>query len=73
MNYTTHAENVTRRLVDMIRTGSHGPWAMPWHTHDLGDLLAARNATTGNRYATGACGVFEPCQCPVGSEVGRAS
>ena len=51
MNYTTHAENVTTRLVDMIRTGSHGKWAMPWHTHDLGDLLNARNATTGNRYA----------------------
>lgn len=51
MNYTTHAENVARRLVDMIQTGSHGRWAMPWHTHDLGDLLQARNATTGNRYA----------------------
>ena len=51
MNYTTHAENVTRRLVYMIQTGSHGRWAMPWHTHDLGDLLTARNATTGNRYA----------------------
>ena len=51
MNYTTHAENVTRRLVDMIQTGSHGQWAMPWHSHDLGDLLSARNATTGNRYA----------------------
>ena len=59
MNYTTHAENVTRRLVDRIQTGSHGQWAMPWHTHDLGDLLTACNATTGNRYATGACGVFE--------------
>ncbi|MEM7352721.1 MAG: hypothetical protein AAF657_18120 [Acidobacteriota bacterium] len=22
---------------------------MPWRTHDLGDLLTARNATTGNR------------------------
>ena len=51
MNYTTHAENITTRLVDMIQTGSHGQWAMPWHTHDLGDLLNARNATTGNRYA----------------------
>ena len=34
MNYTTHAENITTRLVDMIQTGSHGQWAMPWHTHD---------------------------------------
>ena len=23
---------------------------MGWHTHDLGDLLNARNATTGSRY-----------------------
>ena len=23
---------------------------MPWHTHDLGDLLNARNATTDTRY-----------------------
>ena len=51
MNYTAHAHNVTRRLVDLIQTGSHGQWAMPWHTHDLSDLLCARNATTGNRYA----------------------
>ncbi len=45
-----HATNITRRLVDMIQTGSHGQWAMPWHTHDLGDLLNARNATTNSRY-----------------------
>lgn len=51
MNYTTHADNVTRRLVDMIQTGSYGQWAMPWHTHDLSDLLTSRNAITGNRYA----------------------
>ncbi len=50
MNYTDHAATVTARLVDMIRTGSHGQWVMPWHTHDLGDLLRARNATTGQRY-----------------------
>jgi len=34
----------------MIQTGSHDKWAMPWHTHDLGDLLNARNATTDSRY-----------------------
>ena len=50
MNYQDHATNITRRLVDMIQTGSHGQWAMPWHTHDLGDLLNARNATTHSRY-----------------------
>ena len=50
MNYQDHATNITRRLVDMIQTGSHGQWAMPWHTHDLGDLLNARNATTDSRY-----------------------
>lgn len=50
MNYQDHAMNITARLVDMIQTGSHDKWAMPWHTHDLGDLLNARNATTENRY-----------------------
>ena len=50
MNYQDHATNITRRLVDMIQTGSHGQWEMPWHTHDLGDLLNARNATTNSRY-----------------------
>ena len=50
MNYQEHATNTCRRLVDIIQTGSHGQWAMPWHTHDLGDLLNARNATTGSRY-----------------------
>jgi antirestriction protein ArdC len=50
MNYQDHATNITRRLIDMIQTGSHGQWAMPWHTHDLGDLLNARNATTDSRY-----------------------
>jgi len=50
MNYQDHATHITRRLVDMIQTGTHGQWAMPWHTHDLGDLLNARNATTGSRY-----------------------
>jgi len=34
----------------MIQTGSHDEWAMPWHAHDLGDLLNARNATTDSRY-----------------------
>ena len=50
MNYQDHATAVTGRLVEMIRTGSHDTWAMPWHTHDLGDLLNARNATTDTRY-----------------------
>ena len=50
MNYQDHATAITGRLVEMIRTGSHDTWAMPWHTHDLGDLLSARNATTDTRY-----------------------
>ncbi len=50
MNYQDHATAVTGRLVEMIRTESHDTWAMPWHTHDLGDLLNARNATTDTRY-----------------------
>ncbi len=50
MNYTDHTTAVTARLVDMIRTGSHGQWVMPWHTHGVGGLLNARNATTGTPY-----------------------
>ena len=50
MNYRDHATNVTRRLVEMIETDSHGNWAMPWHTHDVGDVLDARNPTTKTRY-----------------------
>ena len=50
MNYQDHATAITGRLVEMIRTGSHDTWAMPWHTHDLDDLLNARNATTDTRY-----------------------
>jgi len=50
MNYRDHATTITPRLDDMIQTGSHDNWAMPWHRHDLGDLLTARNATTDSRY-----------------------
>jgi len=51
MNYQDHTTAITARLIDMIQTGSHDQWAMPWHTHDLGDLLNARNTTTGKPYA----------------------
>ena len=50
MNYQEHTQAVTARLVDMIRTGSHGQWVMPWHTHGVAGLLNARNATTGTPY-----------------------
>ncbi len=50
MNYTDHTNAVTARLVDMIRTGSHGQWSMPWHTHGIAGLLNARNATIGTPY-----------------------
>lgn len=50
MNYQDHTQIVTARLVDMIRTGSHGQWVMPWHTHGVGGLLNVRNATTGTPY-----------------------
>ena len=50
MNYTDHTTAVTARLVDMIQTGSHGQWSMPWHTHGVAGLLNARNATTGAPY-----------------------
>ena len=50
MNYTDHTTAVTARLVDMIRTGSHGQWAMPWHTHDTAGLFNTRNAITGTPY-----------------------
>lgn len=50
MNYHDHAQAVTARLVDMIRTGTHGQWSMPWHTHSVAGLLNARNATTGTPY-----------------------
>lgn len=53
MNYTDHATAVTARLVDMIRTGDHGQWVMPWHTHSAAGLLNTRNAITGTPY-TGA-------------------
>ena len=50
MNYTDHTTAVTARLVDMIRTGSHGQWVMPWHTHGTAGLFNTRNAITGNPY-----------------------
>ena len=50
MNYDDHAKAITTRLVEMIRSGAHDKWVMPWHTHDLSDLLRARNATTGAHY-----------------------
>lgn len=53
MNYTDHTTAVTTRLVDMIRTGSHGQWVMPWHTHGTAALFNTRNAITGTPY-TGA-------------------
>ncbi len=53
MNYADHTTAVTTRLVDMIRTGSHGQWAMPWHSTGAAALLNTRNATTGAPY-TGA-------------------
>ena len=53
MNYTDHTTAVTGRLVDMIRTGSHGQWVMPWHTHGTAALFNTRNAITGAPY-TGA-------------------
>lgn len=53
MNYTDHTTAVTARLVDMIRTGSHGEWVMPWHTHGTAALFNTRNAITGTPY-TGA-------------------
>ncbi len=60
MNYDEHAKAVTSKLIEMITAGSAGEWSMPWHAHGFGDHLRARNATTGVRYHTGACGVFEP-------------
>ncbi|MFN3217671.1 MAG: ArdC family protein [Acidimicrobiales bacterium] len=53
MNYTDHTNAVTTRLVDMIRTGAHGQWVMPWHTHGAAGLFNTRNAITGTPY-TGA-------------------
>lgn len=53
MNYTDHTTAVATRLVDMIRTGSHGEWVMPWHTHGTAALFNTRNAITGTPY-TGA-------------------
>ena len=50
MNYQDHTQAVTTRLVEVIRTGSHGQWVMPWHTHGVGGLLNARNVTTGSPY-----------------------
>lgn len=50
MNYQDHTTNTTRQLINMIQTGSHGQWSMPWHTHNISDLLNARNATTNTHY-----------------------
>lgn len=50
MNYQDHAQAVTAQLVEMIRTGSHSEWSMPWHTHGVAGLLNTRNAITGTRY-----------------------
>ena len=47
MNYTDHTTAVTARLVAMIQTGSHGQWAMPWHTHDLASRTASRPRGVG--------------------------
>lgn len=55
MNYQEHTQAVTARLVDMIRTGSHGQWVMPWHTRGVARLLNARNATTGTPYRGSNC------------------
>ncbi len=51
MNYTDLATAVTQQLVAQIETGP-GTYRMPWHT--VPGLFDARNASTGNRYRTGA-------------------
>ncbi|MCP3851446.1 MAG: ArdC family protein [Gammaproteobacteria bacterium] len=67
MNYTDLATAVTQQLVTQIETGP-GAWRMPWHT--VPGLFDVRNASTSNRYRTGACGVFELGEWGSGSGVG---
>ena len=58
-------------LIEAITSGDVGEWNVPWHSP--GGLAAPQNAVTGNIYHTGACGVFEPCQCPSAARLGVAS